>query len=529
MPRYSFVFRPLGPVVSQSTSNSTLESPSKSLRKFGLHLWPVTRLSQLRLGKFPLLAFACLLAFVSSASAQLTIIKPSATPAQIDSNDATAVELGVKFRSDSNGSVTGLRFYKARANGGTHVGHIWSRSGVLLGSATFTSETTSGWQQVNFSSPIPVSANTTYIASYFAPKGHYSADDNFFASTGIDSPPLHELAYGVDGPNGIYHYGSSGGFPTSNYLSSNYWVDIVFTPQTTTASPQLTISPSTLSFGSVTVNSAATKSVTLTSSGSSAVTVNSASITGAGFTIVAGTFPVTLNPGQSDTLQLQFKPAATGSAAGQLTISSNSTSGSTAIVSLSGTGTAAGNSQLSVSPASLSFGSMAVNTSATKPVTLTSSGTSAVTVNSASITGAGFTTVGGSFPLTLNPSQTATVQVQFQPTTAGAVSGQLTITSNSSTGSTALVALSGTGTATAHVVNLSWNAPASSSDPVAGYNIYRGISGGPMQMLNSSPVTQTGYVDSTVASSSTYDYYTKSVDSNGIESTASNQIAVSVP
>src|SRR5439155_381711 len=107
------------------------------------------------------------------------------------------------------------------------------------------------------------------------------------------------------------------------------------------AQTQLTLSASALNFGSVTVNSSATGSVTLTSSGTSAVTVSSASVAGAGFTLVAGSFPVTLSPSQSMTLQLQFLPTAAGTATGQLTISSNSTSGSTAAVALSGTGVAA--------------------------------------------------------------------------------------------------------------------------------------------------------------------------------------------
>lgn len=159
-----------------------------------------------------------------------SIWQPSATPVLIDSNDATPVEVGVKFRADSNGLITGLRFYKASKNVGTHVGHIWSSTGVQLGSATFTSESASGWQQVSFSTPIQVSANTTYVASYYSPSGHYSADTNYFATTGVDSPPLHALANGIDGPNGLYLYTSNqnGGFPSNTYASTNYWVDVVF-------------------------------------------------------------------------------------------------------------------------------------------------------------------------------------------------------------------------------------------------------------------------------------------------------------
>src|SRR6202042_3062575 len=128
------------------------------------------------------------------------------------------------------------------------------------------------------------------------------------------------------------------------------------------------------------------------------------------------------------------------------TISSNSSSGSTMAVTLGGTGTTAPSPQLTVSATSLSFGSVTVNTGTTKSLTLSSTGTSPVTVNSASITGAGFTIVGGSLPVTLNPTQAMTLQVQFLPTATGSASGQITINSDSSTGSSAQVTLCGKST-----------------------------------------------------------------------------------
>ena len=297
---------------------------------------------------------------------------------------------------------------------------------------------------------------------------------------------------------------------------------------TAAASPQLTLSASSLSFGNEAVNTAKALSLTLTSTGTSAVTVNSAAITGTGFTIVAQSFPVTLNANQSVTLQVQFEPTTTGAATGKLTVSSNSTTGGTATVALSGTGTAA-SPQLTISASSLSFGSLTINTASTLSLTLSSTGTSAVTVNSAAITGSGFTIVGGSFPVTLNPTQTLTLKVQFEPTATGAVTGKLTVSSNSTTGGTAAVALSGTGTAAAHSVDLSWTAPGSSADPVAGYHIYRAISGGSLALVNSSMDSSTTYVDSTVVSGSTYNYIVKSVDSSGVESVASNEITVAIP
>ncbi len=160
----------------------------------------------------------------------VSIWPSSATPALIDSNDATPIEIGVKFRADTPGAVTAVRFYKAPTNVGTHIGHLWTSTGTLLGTATFTSETATGWQQMTFPSPIQITANTTYIISYYTPSGHYSADTNYFATTGVDSLPLHALANGVDGANGVYLYTSSqtGAFPTNTYSATNYWVDILY-------------------------------------------------------------------------------------------------------------------------------------------------------------------------------------------------------------------------------------------------------------------------------------------------------------
>jgi hypothetical protein len=152
----------------------------------------------------------------------------------LDSGDGRSVEVGLKFRADADGTILAVRFYKALANTGAHAGHLWSRSGTLLATANFTNETSSGWQQADFSQPVPISANTTYVVSYFAPQGHYSADSNAFAQSGIDNPPLHALANGVDGSNGIYAYSSSAEtFPTDSFLSTNYWVDVVYTPSNT--------------------------------------------------------------------------------------------------------------------------------------------------------------------------------------------------------------------------------------------------------------------------------------------------------
>ncbi|MFF5075981.1 DUF4082 domain-containing protein [Actinoplanes sp. NPDC000266] len=177
-----------------------------------------------------------------AATCPCSIWPTTAVPANPSEADTAAVEVGVKFRSDADGFVTGVRFYKGSANTGTHVGHLWSATGTNLGTVTFTGESASGWQTATFAAPVAISANTTYVASYYAPNGRYASDDGAFATAGVGNSPLRALRDGEDGANGVYRYGTGGGFPTNTYQSANYWVDVVFetsaadtTPPTVTA------------------------------------------------------------------------------------------------------------------------------------------------------------------------------------------------------------------------------------------------------------------------------------------------------
>ena len=46
--------------------------------------------------------------------------------------------LGVQFQACSNGFITGVRFYKESDNTGAHTGSLWSSTGQLLASGTFS-------------------------------------------------------------------------------------------------------------------------------------------------------------------------------------------------------------------------------------------------------------------------------------------------------------------------------------------------------------------------------------------------------
>ncbi len=160
---------------------------------------------------------------VQSSSQTFSLFNPASNPSIPAVADPNAVELGVRFTSDFAGYINAIRFYKGSTNIGPHVGNLWTSTGALLGSVLFTNETQQGWQQASFASPIPITANTQYIASYHTASGNYAFDISYFATAGVDNIPLHAPA----GTNGVYVYGS-GGFPSSTYQSSNYWVDLVF-------------------------------------------------------------------------------------------------------------------------------------------------------------------------------------------------------------------------------------------------------------------------------------------------------------
>jgi hypothetical protein len=157
-----------------------------------------------------------------------SIWNDSAVPAVPSSSDTSAVELGLKFKSTIDGYVMGIRFYKGTGNTGTHIGNLWTQSGTLLGSVAFTNETASGWQRQAFTTPVPISANVTYVVSYHNTAGRYSYSLDYFSTGGVDNSPLRALSNSESGGNGVYRYGTSSGFPSQSWSSSNYWVDVVF-------------------------------------------------------------------------------------------------------------------------------------------------------------------------------------------------------------------------------------------------------------------------------------------------------------
>lgn len=148
-----------------------------------------------------------------------SLFPESRVPTVVAANDSDSVTLGVRFTASTAGTITAVKFYKGLGNGGAHTGAVWSATGERLASATFTGESTQGWQTAQLDTPVSVEPGVTYVASYAAPQGHYAATAGVF-SAAYSRGPLAVPASGA-----VFTY--SAGFPSSP-STTDYGVDVVF-------------------------------------------------------------------------------------------------------------------------------------------------------------------------------------------------------------------------------------------------------------------------------------------------------------
>jgi Abnormal spindle-like microcephaly-assoc'd, ASPM-SPD-2-Hydin len=293
----------------------------------------------------------------------------------------------------------------------------------------------------------------------------------------------------------------------------------------TGAQPGISANPSNVAFGTVVIGQSHSQPITISNSGNVSLTISRMSVSGTGFSASPLATPLTIGPGQSSSLNVAFGPTSASTSSGSISLTSNAPN-SPLTIPLSGTGASAMYA-LSLTPSSLSFGSVTLNTTTSRTVSLENTGNSNITISAVSLSGAGFSDSGVNSGVILASGQSTTLTVRFDPSTAGSVTGAVSITSNAAN-SPQSVPLSGTG-ATSHTVALSWTP--STTSTVIGYNVYRGTVSGTYSRINASAVGGTSYSDSTVQSGEniTYYYVVTAVDSSGVESTVSNQATALVP
>ncbi len=385
---------------------------------------------------------------VSSAVTGETIFTTQ-TPVTTNASDGAGVnyELGTAFTSGIAGQITGVRFWKASSETGTHTGKIWSSTGVLLASVAFAGETASGWQQQPLTTPLSIAANTPYVVSVNTGNTYYVS-----TSSGLSSQVNNGDLHSVVGNNGVY--GASGSFPTSSYQNSNYFRDIVFTPGITYsasgsitpaasgsgATLTLTLGGSTL--GTVTANASGSYTFSGLPNGSYTVTPSKT-----GYTFNPTSAPAVVNNGNVTVANFAATSVPTYTASGSITPGATA-SGATVTLSLGGitvtttTADASGNYSFT----GLSNGSYTVTPTKTG---YSFNPTSApATINNANVTVAAFTitavptySISGSITpaasgtgttvtLTLGASTiaTATADVSGNYSFTGVVAGSYTVT-----------------------------------------------------------------------------------------------------
>jgi Abnormal spindle-like microcephaly-assoc'd, ASPM-SPD-2-Hydin/HYDIN/CFA65/VesB-like, Ig-like domain len=289
--------------------------------------------------------------------------------------------------------------------------------------------------------------------------------------------------------------------------------------------PQISVIPSSVSFGNVTVGVANSQTLTIKNPGTATLSITQASLAGTGFTSTGLALPLSVSAGGSSTFNVGFAPTSAGGVSGSITLISN-TPNSPLVVPFSGTGIAA-TLQLSASPASLSFGSLTTGTNATQSFTVTNTGNSSVSISQVSASGTGFSTNSIALPLSLAVGQSTSFSVTFAPASVGSLPGSVTVVSNA-TNSPLVITLSGTGASpVSHSVSLSWT-PGSSN--YSGFNVYRGTTtGGPYAKVDTTTISSTSYLDAGVSSGQTYYYVATEVDTTGTESGFSSEVSAVIP
>lgn len=322
------------------------------------------------------------------------------------------------------------------------------------------------------------------------------------------------------------------------------------------AHANLSVSPNSVDFGNLRMGRTTSVPVTLTNDANGpAFTIVSITTYTTQFTLSGVSVPTIIAPGASITVNLTFAPNAVTNFFD--TLSFTTYYGWTISVPLSGVGvqswtrhgsgtssdstpSSGGTSSSQPAPApvsgqltvssSVNFGTVALGSTAQQVFNVTDSGSATVTVSNISLAGPNLSFTGLWVGLVLSPGQTISVIASFSPASAGNASGTVTIASDAANSPSTFSWTASTpapASAAAPAVKLSWTA--STSDDVTGYNVYRStISGGPYNLITSSPVVTTGFLDSTVSSTQTF-YYVVTSLAGSTESGYSSEVSAAVP
>jgi hypothetical protein len=378
---------------------------------------------------------------VSSSAKSFTITSPT-VPAVVPAGGSTS--LGVKFAPGSAGDISAVITISSDASNATATLSV-SGTGVADGQLS-ASPSSKAFGSVVVGSKQTQTVTLTNNGGTSVTISNASISGTGFQLSGISTPVTVNASQSTTfivtfAPQSA---ASVSGSVTITSDASNPTLTLDLTGTGVTAGA-LTSNPTSLPFGSVTTGTKQTLSETVTNTGGTSITISQVGITGTGLSLSGVSAPMTLNAGGSATFNVSFAPQATGAVSGNVTLTSSATN-ATLTIPVTGTGVTAG--ALGSNPTSLPFGSVTVGGKQTISETITNTGGTSVTISQAGISGSGFTLSGITPPVTLTAGQSAIFSVSFAPKSAGAVSGNVTISSNASN-TTLTIPISGTGTAAA--------------------------------------------------------------------------------
>jgi hypothetical protein len=296
---------------------------------------------------------------------------------------------------------------------------------------------------------------------------------------------------------------------------------------------KVSIVPSTVDFKTVVVGQKNSQTLTFTNTSKDILHLSSARVTGANFALVSAKLPAVLAPGKTTSVSIVFAPSSASARSGALALNSQDFA-APVDVPLAGEGEKAAPALL-LSPATVSFGTHAANSSSFETVTLKNTGNVTVKLSAITVSNPAFSVSGLSNGVSIAPDQKLTFQLWFRPSVSGTWSATLSVTSAALpapvkmavAGSAKSTATAPTSSLSSHSVTLSWTA---SGSTVAGYHVYRGeTSGGPYSRISPSTVNGESYLDPSVQPSAHYFYVVTAVESNGSESEFSNEVAADIP
>ena len=302
-----------------------------------------------------------------------------------------------------------------------------------------------------------------------------------------------------------------------------------YAPHAAQSEPVLSLSATSFNFNTVVIGKSSTQTLHIANTGTAPLTLESVTLKSSQFSLTGPSAPRTILPAQQLDYTLSFEPSVAGNASAAIQIISNA-SNIPAAVSLAGVAEKAF-AAVQVTPASINFGSLKLQSTTTQNVTVKNTGDINITISGITVTGAGFGYSNLSPGSLLTPNQTMTFQIWFRPQTNGSASGHISILS-SNLSTPAGIDVSGAGvtsgttnpTPVQHSVALSWGPSASA---VTGYRVYRDDGAGFLPLT--AVVTNLAYTDTTVVSGNTYHYAVTAVDALGAESPFSNEATAVIP